>query len=78
MSGNLKEIKTIKIETYDISYTQDVLQIGCKRYSINTWKSFEDEEVARFDENALEFWKKWKVFIFTAIELSFPSVEENE
>ena len=74
--GNLREFKTMQIETYSISFTKDILQIGCKRYSIEEWKNFDDETIGKMDSGALTFWNKWKQFIFTAIELSFG--DDNE
>ncbi len=69
--GNKKELRTMQIETYSISFTKDVLQIGCKRFLIEDWKIFNDEEINNMDNQALSFWNKWKDFIFQAIELSF-------
>ena len=74
--GNRKELRTMQIETYSISFTKDILQIGCKRFLIEEWKKLNDETINKMDSNALTFWNKWKQFIFTAIELSFG--ENNE
>ena len=70
-NGNLKELKNMQIETYSISFTKDILQIGCKRFSHTEWKNFSDDEINKMDKQALSFWNKWKDFIFKAIELSF-------
>ena len=71
VNGNLKELKNMQIETYSISFTKDILQIGCKSFSHTEWKNFSDEEINKMDKQALSFWNKWKDFIFKAIELSF-------
>ena len=69
--GNMKQIKTISLEAYHINYTKDVIQIGCENHSIEDWKNFSDERVSEMDgEEALTFWRKYKDFIFSAIELS--------
>ena len=70
-NGNLRELKTMQIETYSISFTKDILQIGCKRFSHTEWENFSDDEINKMDKQALSFWYKWKNFIFKAIELSF-------
>ena len=75
-NGNRKELRTMQIETYSISFTKDILQIGCKRFLIEEWKNFNDETISNMDSNALTFWNKWKQFIFTAIELSFGDNNE--
>ena len=69
-SGNMKELRTMQIDTYKIGFTLDTLQIGCRRHKIEEWKSFSDEEIAEMDAGALEWWGHWKDFIFKAIELS--------
>ena len=54
--GNNKEIKSLQIGTYLISYTAVVLNIGCESHSIKKWACFSDERIASMDEEALEFW----------------------
>ena len=41
---------------YDIAFTHDVLQIGCKRYPIKDWFEFDDEAISSMDGGALEWW----------------------
>jgi len=74
--GNMKEIRTMQIDTYQIGFTKDYLQIGCKNFTIKEWENFTDEEIANMDKGALEWWTKWKDFIFKAIELSFGADNE--
>jgi uncharacterized protein YjbI with pentapeptide repeats len=70
--GNMKELRTMQLEAYKVGFTKDTLQIGCKRYTIEKWENFTDEEIIEMDgKTALIFWRKWKEFIFKAIELSF-------
>jgi hypothetical protein len=64
-------ICSMQIETWPITFTKDFLQIGCKNFSHKEWMCFTDSEIKKFDEKALEFWKKWKDFIFLAIKLKF-------
>ena len=68
--GNLIHLKSIFIERYPITYTADVMQIGCERHAIADWWEFDDERIGRMDNGALEWWKKWLPFIQQAIELS--------
>ena len=69
--GNKKELRTIQVDTYSISFTDSIMQIGCKRFSHKEWENFTDAEISNMDSGALEWWKKWKNFVFKAIELSF-------
>jgi len=69
-SGNMKELRTMQIDTYKIGFTLDTLQIGCQRHLIKDWKEFTNDKIAKMDSNSLAWWNKWKAFIFQAIELS--------
>ena len=69
-SGNLRHIKIIQVEKYDIVYTASTLQIGCQSHSIEKWQKFSDKTVAKMDNGALEWWKKWKPIIMQIIEMA--------
>ena len=63
-------LKAFCSSVYPIVYTSEYLQIGCERHEIKDWREFNDERILRMDgKRALEFWQKWKSFIFTAIEI---------
>lgn len=74
--GNKKEIKSIFcLEPYSITYAANILQIGCQRHSIDSWRSFSDNEIKEMDgEKALTFWVEWKDFIFNIIE-KYPATK---
>ena len=76
--GNMREIKSLQLEKYPITYINNRLQIGCKNYSIEEWKNFTDDEIDYMDNRALEWWKKWKDYIFTTIEMSPATETGNE
>jgi len=69
--GNMIEISSMQIETYRLTFTSELLQIGCRIFEHHEWFNFRDEEINEMDSNALVFWKKYKDFIFKAIELKF-------
>jgi len=58
--GNGSEIKTLLITRYHITYTGEVLAIGCQQHSKSEWLGFDDETIARMDDGALEWWREWK------------------
>lgn len=68
--GEMKSLRSMQIEKYMISYTDKILNIGCKSYTIEEWKNFNDETISRMDSGALEWWKKWKPIIMQIIEMS--------
>jgi len=68
--GNMEEVKSMQLEKYMIAFTSDILCIGCQQHTIEEWASFTDEKISQMDHGALEWWKKWKDFIFTAIKMT--------
>ena len=78
--GNGKEIKTIHIGRWPVTYTSKVMQIGCQRHEIEKWRRFSDAAIRRMDSEALEFWKQNKSLIFSVVDGSpaVPIVREDE
>ena len=69
--GNNRNIMTIHCDTYDIAYTDKVLQIGCQRHAIKDWWKFDDSVIADMDgKTALKWRKIWKPIIETIIKFS--------
>jgi hypothetical protein len=69
-NGVNEYIKCVQIEAYPITYTADILQIGCQRHSIEDWRTFDSRRIAAMDgKGALKFWAKYKNWIFQTIEL---------
>jgi len=69
-SGLNDYVKCIQIDTYAIAYTSDVMQIGCERHTISEWAEFDDKRILEMDgKTALKWWRKYKSWIFQAIEL---------
>jgi hypothetical protein len=66
----MREIKSLQIERYPITYTCDRLQIGCENHSINEWMQFDNARIAKMDKGALEWWGKWRSVLFQIIEMS--------
>jgi hypothetical protein len=67
--GNMVEWHSMLLETYVIGFNSRILTIGCQQNTIKKWKEFTDTEISKMDKGALEWWRKWKDFIFQAIEL---------
>ena len=81
LTGNLRHIKSLQTETYYITYTSKVIQIGCQRHTIEEWKKFDDKTIRKMDgKKALEWWNKWKPIIMQIIEMSpcKPTKEAEE
>jgi hypothetical protein len=63
-------IKCIQIDTYPITYTSEVLQIGCQRHPIAAWAAFSDAEIRNMDGAKALAWRgKYKDWIFATIAM---------
>ncbi|MGL4354093.1 MAG: pentapeptide repeat-containing protein [Aeromonas popoffii] len=71
-SGERDYIKSVFVsDVYPITYTCEVLQIGCQRHKISEWWEFDDRTIASMDgKTALSFWREWKDTIRMIIEKS--------
>ena len=68
--GNMREIKSLQLDTWMISFSKDILNIGCETHTIDEWFNFTDKEIDSMGNNALSWWLKWKDYIKLTIELS--------
>ena len=70
-SGNLKHLKSVFVDTYQVTYTTDVMQIGCQRHPIADWWAFDDAKIRAMDgERASKWWAKYKPLLQQFIALS--------
>jgi uncharacterized protein YjbI with pentapeptide repeats len=68
--GNSREIISLQTHQYAITYTATHMQIGCKRYSITEWMTFDDDAINAMDIGALDWWTHHKRWIQDAIEMN--------
>jgi hypothetical protein len=50
--GNMREIRSMQLESWQITFTEHVLAIGCRQYSWEEWNQFSDGELELMDEYA--------------------------
>lgn len=81
-AGDRNYVKSLFVsDGYPITYTAEVLQIGCQRHPIADWWGFDDRQIAEMDgKTALKFWREWKDTIRAIIEKSpaAPTGAENK
>jgi hypothetical protein len=57
--GNMREIRTMQIDTWVIGYTADTLQIGCQRHTIDKWRKWDTDAgrkwISAMDTKALDW-----------------------
>jgi len=68
--GNMREIRTMQIDTWPIGYTADTLQIGCQSHAIEKWRKWDTEAgrkwIASMDSKALA-WAERNMSLVLAI-----------
>ena len=71
-AGERNRIKSIFVsDAYPVTYTSEILQIGCQRHKISEWWGFDDRRIEGMDgKTALSFWREWKDTIRMIIEKS--------
>jgi len=62
-AGNGREIRTMQPGRYVVTVCGEVVQIGCKRYSIREWETFDDTTIEQMDEGALDWWRQHKELV---------------
>jgi uncharacterized protein YjbI with pentapeptide repeats len=68
--GNNIEIKTIKLENYQVVICKNIniICITFTTYTYNEWRNFTNIEISEIDFAAREFSNKWKNIIFDIYE----------
>jgi hypothetical protein len=66
---NMTHIKSVFCGQYPVTYTVDVMQIGCQRHNIAEWWEFDNKQILEMDgKTALKWWRTWKPILQQIIE----------
>tara|TARA_R110002096_G_scaffold16876_9_gene57504 strand:+ start:1687 stop:2223 length:537 start_codon:yes stop_codon:yes gene_type:complete len=68
--GNNKEVRSLQLSTYQVTWTKLSVQIGCQKHTWEEWLTFSDRRIHDMDKNALVWWKTNKE-ILTALLNTF-------
>jgi hypothetical protein len=68
--GNMREIKSMQIEGWPVTYTADTLQIGCKRHPIAAWRNASPDWIKAMHSDATDWWAKFGPLILAVIDAS--------
>ena len=70
-SGNLNNLKSVFCDTYPVTYTAEVMQIGCQCHKLEDWWSFDDARIIEMEgKTALKWWRTWKPILQQIIATS--------
>ena len=62
------DLIVLNLPFYTAYIQRDNTRIGCKYLSNQEWAGLSDDEIAKMDSNALEFWTAYKSIIFAAMD----------
>ena len=78
--GNMKQVKSMHLETYPVTYTKDIISVGCWQMPIYVWSCMNNDKLWEYippDVRAhfvkdfdFDWWDKWKETIFKIIDMS--------
>ena len=69
-TGNMAEVRSLQVDTYQVVYTATHLQIGCQCHSIKAWWAFSSESIGEMDPRGkpIEWWATWKPILKQIIQ----------
>ena len=67
--GEGERILSMQLPSYPVVMFESDIRIGCKKYTVNEWESFSDQEISEMDEDALVWWKSWKDVVLKSHEI---------
>ena len=63
-SADSKVLACMNAGKYQVVISKDKIAIGCKFFTVEEWRIFDDEKIKKMDNGALEWWKQWKELVF--------------
>ena len=67
--GPAKALLSLNGLRWPVSTDGKSIQIGCQHHSVDEWRAFDDRMIAKMDEEALTFWKKYKKTVLGLAEV---------
>ena len=62
-SANGKELACMNAGRYQVVLSKEKIAIGCKLFTVEEWKEFDDDKISKMDDGSLEWWNQWKEVI---------------
>ena len=63
-SANGKELACMNAGKYQVVLSKEKIAVGCKFFTVEEWKEFDDDKISKMDNGALEWWNQWKELVF--------------
>jgi hypothetical protein len=68
--GNMREIKSAHFDRYAVTWTADVLAIGCQQHPIEWWRAAYPEWIDDMAHDATDWWSQYGALVLSLIDAS--------
>lgn len=68
--GDLRHVKSLHADRWVVTYTADLMFIGCQAHPLADWWAFDDRTINAMGVGALKWWRKWKPILQALVEAS--------
>jgi hypothetical protein len=68
--GNMREIKSAQFDQWPVTWSADVLAIGCQQHAIKKWRTADPRWIAAMDSQASDWWSRYGALVLQLIDAS--------
>jgi uncharacterized protein YjbI with pentapeptide repeats len=68
--GNMREIKSAQFDQWAVTWTADVLAIGCQQHAIEKWRDADPRWIAAMDSDATDWRSRYGALVLQLIDAS--------
>ena len=68
--GNMQEIKSAQFDQWPVTWSADVLAIGCQQHAIKKWRGADPRWIAAMDSGATDWWSRYGALVLQLIDAS--------
>jgi hypothetical protein len=66
--GNMREIKSAQFDRWPVTWSADVLAIGCQQHAIEKWRTADSRWIAAMDSQASNWWSRYGALMLQLID----------
>ena len=68
--GNMREIKSAQFDQWPVTWSADVLAIGCQQHATEKWRTADSRWIAAMDPSATDWWSRYGALVLQLIDAS--------
>ena len=68
--GSRREIKSAQFDQWPVTWSSDVLAIGCQQHAIEKWRNADPRWIAAMDRGATDWWSRYGALVLQLIDAS--------